>query len=30
MSATFIYNGTRSLFEKSGFDYERPKARTTA
>ena len=27
MSATFIYNGTRSLFEKAGFDYERAKGK---
>lgn len=27
MSPTFIYNGTRSLFESAGFDYERPKGK---
>ena len=26
-SASFLYNGTRSLFEKAGFDYERPKGK---
>jgi GNAT superfamily N-acetyltransferase len=25
VSASFLYNGTRSLFEKAGFSYERPK-----
>jgi len=25
VSATFLYNGTRGLFEKAGFEYERPK-----
>lgn len=23
-SGSFLYNGTRSLFEKAGFSYERP------
>jgi GNAT superfamily N-acetyltransferase len=27
ISSTFIYNGTRSMFEKAGFDYERPKGK---
>jgi GNAT superfamily N-acetyltransferase len=27
MSATFIYDGTRGMFEKAGFDYERPKGK---
>jgi GNAT superfamily N-acetyltransferase len=27
MSASFIYDGTRSMFEKLGFDYERPKGK---
>lgn len=26
-SGSFLYNGTRSLFEKAGFDYERPKGK---
>jgi GNAT superfamily N-acetyltransferase len=26
-SATFLYNGTRSLYEEAGFDYERPKGK---
>jgi GNAT superfamily N-acetyltransferase len=26
-SASFLYNGTRSLFEQAGFTYERPKGR---
>jgi hypothetical protein len=26
-SASFLYNGTRSLFEAAGFDYERPKGK---
>ena len=26
-SASFLHNGTRSLFEKAGFDYERPKGK---
>ena len=25
MSASFLYNGTRTLFERAGFAYERPK-----
>jgi hypothetical protein len=25
VSASFLYNGTRSLFEQAGFNYERPK-----
>ena len=27
ISATFLYSGTRSMFEKAGFDYERPKGK---
>ena len=27
VSATFLYNGTRGLFEKAGFEYERPKGK---
>jgi hypothetical protein len=27
ISASFLYNGTRSMFEKAGFDYERPKGK---
>lgn len=27
ISASFLYNGTRSLFEHAGFDYERPKGK---
>lgn len=27
VSASFLYNGTRGLFEKAGFDYERPKGK---
>jgi GNAT superfamily N-acetyltransferase len=27
VSASFLYNGTRSLFEKAGFTYERPKGK---
>jgi hypothetical protein len=26
-SASFLYNGTRSLFERAGFDYQRPKGK---
>lgn len=26
-SASFLYNGTRSLFERAGFTYERPKGK---
>jgi GNAT superfamily N-acetyltransferase len=26
-SGSFLYNGTRSLFEKAGFNYERPKGK---
>lgn len=29
-SASFLYNGTRTLFEQAGFSYDRPKARATA
>lgn len=29
VSASFLYNGSRSLFEKAGFAYGRPRARTT-
>ena len=27
ISASFLYNGTRGMFEKAGFDYERPKGK---
>jgi GNAT superfamily N-acetyltransferase len=27
MSSTFLYNGTRSMYEKAGFEYERPKGK---
>ncbi len=27
VSASFLYGGTRSMFEKAGFDYERPKGK---
>jgi GNAT superfamily N-acetyltransferase len=27
VSASFLYNGTRSLFEKAGFSYDRPKGK---
>ncbi len=27
MSSTFLYDGTRSMFEKAGFAYERPKGK---
>ena len=27
ISASFLYDGTRSMFEKAGFDYERPKGK---
>jgi GNAT superfamily N-acetyltransferase len=27
ISASFLYNGTRRMFEKAGFDYERPKGK---
>jgi hypothetical protein len=30
VSASFLYNGTRSLFEHAGFSFERPKGKTTA
>jgi len=30
ISASFLYNGTRSVFEMAGIGYERPRARTTA
>jgi hypothetical protein len=26
-SGSFLYNGTRSLFEQAGFSYERPKSK---
>ena len=26
-SASFLYNGTRNLFEQAGFEYQRPKAK---
>jgi len=26
-SASFLYNGTRNLFEQAGFDYRRPKGK---
>jgi hypothetical protein len=29
-SASFLYDGTRSLFAKAGFEYDRRKARATA
>jgi hypothetical protein len=25
--ASFLYNGTRSLFERAGFEYQRPKGK---
>jgi hypothetical protein len=25
MSATFLYNGTKTLFERAGFSFDRPK-----
>jgi hypothetical protein len=28
-SASFLYNGTRSLFERAGFTYDRPKGKST-
>jgi hypothetical protein len=27
ISASFLYNGTRSLFEQAGFDYDRQKGK---
>jgi len=27
VSASFLYNGTRSLFEQAGFEFERPKGK---
>lgn len=27
MSASFLYNGTRAMFERAGFEYERPKGK---
>lgn len=27
MGSSFLYDGTRSMFEKAGFDYERPKGK---
>jgi hypothetical protein len=27
VSPTFLYNGTRRLFEQAGFSYDRPKGR---
>ena len=27
VSATFLYNGTRGMFERAGFEYERPKGK---
>jgi hypothetical protein len=27
ISASFVYNGTRSLFEQAGFSYDRPKGK---
>lgn len=27
MSAAFLYNGTRGMYEKAGFEYERPKGK---
>ncbi|CAN5340513.1 hypothetical protein BH20ACT13_BH20ACT13_03580 [soil metagenome] len=29
-SGSFLYNGTRSLFEQAGFSYERSKGRAIA
>jgi len=26
-SASFLYNGTRNLFEQAGFEYQRPKGK---
>jgi hypothetical protein len=28
MSSTFLYNGTRSMYEQAGFEYERPKGKS--
>jgi GNAT superfamily N-acetyltransferase len=28
MSSSFLYNGTRSMYEKAGFEYERPKGKS--
>jgi GNAT superfamily N-acetyltransferase len=30
ISSTFLYNATRSLYEQTGFRYDRPKGRTIA
>jgi hypothetical protein len=27
VSATFLYNGIRGMFEKAGFEYDRPKGK---
>lgn len=27
ISASFLYNGTRTLFEQAGFTYDRPKGK---
>jgi hypothetical protein len=27
VSASFLYSATRGMFEKAGFDYERPKGK---
>ena len=27
VSASFLYNGTRTLFEQAGFEYDRPKGK---
>ncbi|MEV6270971.1 hypothetical protein AB0L64_27670 [Kribbella sp. NPDC051936] len=27
ITASFLYNGTRTLFEKAGFTYDRPKGK---
>jgi len=28
VSSSFLHNGTRSLFEEAGFQYERPKGKS--
>jgi len=30
VSGTFLHSGTRSMLERAGFIYDRPRARTTA
>jgi hypothetical protein len=27
MASTFLYNGTRSMYEKAGFSYQRPQGK---